>query len=789
VARLHRRGCKWSLPACRDVGEFSTLDYFSWEVRYTREILVFVLGSACSTSPSGPPRGPRAAGVAPPVAAKRPQQVVSPSGTRNDPYFWLRDDSRRSPEVLAYLAAESEYAEGLLAPTRALQSELYQELIGRLKEDDASVPTLDNGYWYYEKTAAGKEYPILARCEQLDGEQVVLHDQNRAAQGFDFYQAGGYEVSQDNRYLAYAEDTVGRNQYTLRILDLRTGQYLSDTVANISPNVAWANDSKTLFYIEKHPTTLLGYKVRRHTLGADTADDPVVYEEKDTSFYIQLGRTKSDDYVTIYLGSTVTSEVHLIDANEPTAEPKVFLARERDHEYSLDHLNGRFVVVTNWQAQNFRVMEAPEVTYGDRATWREIVAHRDDALVYSAAVFDEFLAVSERSHGLRKVRVVPNRGDSFVIDGDEPAYAMYLSDLPEPDGGVVRYSYTSLTTPMTTYELHLATGERKLLKREPVLGDFDSANYQVEYVHAVARDGTRIPVSIVYRKGTARDGTASLVQYGYGAYGATVDPTFNSTRLSLLDRGVVFAIAHVRGGQAMGRAWYDAGRLTNKKNTFTDFIDVTRFLVKEGYGAPGKVIGIGESAGGLLMAAIANMAPELYRGIVARVPFVDVVTTMLDTSIPLTSNEFDEWGDPRKKEHYEYMLSYSPYDNVAARDYPAMLVETGLHDSQVQYWEPAKWVAKLRAHKTDHNPLLLLVNMNAGHGGKSGRYQHYRELARHYAWILHTLSQPDTRAPFAAKGLGQHDDLRHATGLARSLEDTEQQAASRPAISKHSPDD
>lgn len=683
----------------------------------------------------------------PPVAEERPHDVASPHGTRVDPYFWLRDDARQNPEVLAYLNAENEYTNALLAPTRALQQEIYDEIVARIQEDDSTVPTLDNGYWYYTRFEAGKEYPIHARRrDKSDVEEIIL-DANRAARGHDFYSASGLAVSPDNNFLAYAEDTVGRRQYQLRIVDLRTGELLPDTVSNITASLVWANDSKTLLYIEKHPTTLLGYRVKRHVLGTDPREDALVYEEKDSSFYMGVDRTMSRAFLIITLESTVATEMLIIDADQPTTAPRVLIPRERDHEYQAEHLTGRWVIRSNWNAHNFRLLEAPEASVGDRATWRELVLHRDDVFIHGFALYNDFIVVSERSGGLRKVRVLPTKGERkpFFIDAAEPAYTMYANWLPEADSQVVRYSYTSLTTPLSIYEIDVTTGERKLLKRQPVLGDFAPEDYVTEYVHATARDGTKVPVSVVYRKGLAKDGSAPIVQYAYGSYGSSTDPVFRATRLSLLDRGFVYAIAHVRGGQELGRTWYEDGKLLNKKNTFTDFIDVTHFLVAEKYGATDKVFAMGGSAGGLLMGAIANMAPDDYRGIIAWVPFVDVVTTMLDESIPLTSNEWDEWGDPKKKEYYDYMLSYSPYDNVKAQDYPAMLVLTGLWDSQVQYFEPAKWVAKLRATKTDGNPLLLYTNMDAGHGGKSGRYQKYRETARDFAWILYTLGQTDAR--------------------------------------------
>jgi oligopeptidase B len=483
--------------------------------------------------------------------------------------------------------------------------------------------------------------------------------------------------------------------------------------------------------------------VFRHQLGS--ARDELVYEEKDTSYYTGIYRTKSRRFVVIHLSSTLTSESRLIDARRPSAPVRVFLPREHEHEYEPDHLGDRWVVRTNWQAKNFRLMEVPEARHADRSAWRDLVPHREDALVEDFALYRGFTAVGERSGGLRVVRVLPEGGKPFLVDGDEPAYKMVPIDTPEADSGRLRYEYTSLVTPSSIYELDVKTGERVLLKRTQVLGDFDPARYTSEYLRAPARDGAHIPVSLVHRKGLRRDGSAPLLVHGYGSYGSSSDPEFASQLFSLLDRGFVFAIAHVRGGQELGRRWYESGKLLHKKNTFTDFIDATAFLVEQSIAAPDKVFAEGGSAGGLLVGAVVNMRPDLYRGVIAHVPFVDVVTTMFDESIPLTSNEFDEWGDPKKKEFHDYMLSYSPYDNVRAQAYPSMLVTTGLHDSQVQYWEAAKWVARLRATRTDRNLLLLHVNMEAGHSGRSGRYERFRETARDYAFLLHVLERPDRR--------------------------------------------
>jgi len=674
----------------------------------------------------------------PPVAAMKPHEVKSPHGVRTDEYYWLRDDSRSNAEMLAYLVAEDAYKTAMLAHVQPLQEKVYGEIVARIKQDDATVPYLERGHWYYTRYETGDEYPIHARkAGSLDAPEQALLDVDEMARGHDFFQIGAFEVSPDNRLLAYAVDTVGRGQYMLRFKDLATGSLLPDEIPNVEASVAWAADSRTVLYIEKDPETLLGHKVRKHVLGTDPKTDPLVFDETDESFYVDVGTTKDDRYLYIYSQSTVSSEQRYADAADPNLEFRVILPRERDHEYLADHFDGRWIIRTNWQAPNFRLVEAPLASASDRATWRELVPHRGDAFVDDFSVFRGFLAIEERSGGLRKIRVRPWEGGSdFYIASDEPAYTTELGDNEEVDSDTVRYTYTSLTTPATTYDFDVKTGARTLLKQQPVLGGFDASNYATEYVWAPARDGEKVPVALVYRKGFRKDGTAPLLQYGYGSYGSSTDPAFRSSLVSLLDRGFVYAIAQVRGGQELGRRWYDAGRLLNKKNSFNDFVDVTRFLVKEGYADPKRVFAIGGSAGGLLMGAVVNQAPQDYRAVVVHVPFVDAVTTMLDDSIPLTTNEYDEWGNPAEKKYYDYMLSYSPYDNVAKQDYPAMLVTTGLWDSQVQYYEPAKWVARLRRLKTDDNPLLFRVNMEAGHGGKSGRFRYYRETAEEYAFLL-----------------------------------------------------
>jgi oligopeptidase B len=684
-------------------------------------------------SDSMPPTAP-----VPPIAATRPFEVESPHGMRVDEYYWLRDDTRSKPEVIAYLEAENAYKAAMTAHTKPLEDKVYGEIVARIKQDDSTVPYRKRGHWYYVRFETGKEYPVYARkAGSLDAPEQVMLDGNALAAGHDFFAIGAMAIAPDNRLLAYVEDTVGRRQYVLRIKDLGTGETLPDRIENVDPYLAWTADSASILYVEKHPETLLGYRVRRHVLGTDPAQDALVYEQDDESYYTSVSVSKDERYVLIHARSTVATEYRYADAADPALAFRVLLPRERDHEYYVDHFDGRWIIRSNWQAPNFRLLEATVGEEGDRASWRELVAHRDDAFVHGFDVFREFLAIEERSGALRKIRIRPwSGGSEFFISADEAAYTTSLGQNAEIDTHIVRYNYQSLTTPETVYDYDIQTGERQLMKRTPVLGDFDPANYRSELLWAPARDGAKVPVSLVYRTGFQRDGTAPMLQYGYGSYGYAMDPWFSVSRLSLLDRGFVFAIAHVRGGQEMGRRWYEQGKLLHKKNTFTDFIDVTRFLVQEKYADPGRVAAMGGSAGGLLIGAVVNMAPQDYHAIVAQVPFVDVVTTMLDESIPLTTNEFDEWGNPKVKEFYDYMLSYSPYDNVAAQDYPAMLVTTGLHDSQVQYWEPAKWVARLRARNTGDEPLLYRTTMEAGHGGKSGRFQRYREIAEEYAFIL-----------------------------------------------------
>ncbi|MGD9388541.1 MAG: S9 family peptidase, partial [Gammaproteobacteria bacterium] len=694
-------------------------------------ILASLLALAACASPQ------RAEAPAEPRAEQRPFVVVSPEGNREDPWYWLRDDEREDPDVIAYLEAENAWYQAYEARYSGMVDTVFDEIVARIKQDDSTVPVFDNGYWYYARFEEGGQYPIHARRKgSMDAPEEVLLDGNAMAEGHAFFGLGGYEVSDDNRLLAWTEDTVGRRQYVLKVKDLATGELLADDVERVS-SFTWAGDSRNLFYVENHPVTLLSYRVRRHELGA-AGDDSVVYEEADTSFYTYVGRSRSRDYVAIYLSSTEATEVRILEADDPTGDFRVFLPREREHLYLPDHLGDRWIVRTNKDAPNFRIMSVPVGAESDFSQWTDVIPHSEEVFIQSFLVFDTFLAIGERSDAMLRVRVRGWDGEESYLPTDQVPSTTWLSGNGNPrlDTTTLRYAYTSLTTPTTIYDIDVVTGERELLKRDPVLGDFDPANYETERVWAQARDGERIPVSLVYRKGFEPDGTAPMYQYAYGSYGSSRDPRFSAVRLSLLDRGFVYAIAHIRGGQEMGRRWYDDGRLLNKMNTFTDFIDVTRYLVGAGYAAPDKVYAMGGSAGGLLMGAVANMAPDLYAGMVAHVPFVDVVTTMLDESIPLTTNEFDEWGNPKLAPWYQYMLSYSPYDNVRAQDYPPLLVTTGLYDSQVQYWEPAKWVAKLRARRTNDAPLIFRTTMEAGHGGRSGRFERLREVAQEYAFIF-----------------------------------------------------
>jgi oligopeptidase B len=687
---------------------------------------------------------PAHAQPSPPVAAARPHVVKGPGGIeRIDEYYWLRDDSRKNPEMLAYLNAENSYADAVLAPTRKLRDQLFAEIASRIQPDEASAPVLERGYFYYSRYRTGEDYPLFARRKgSMDAPEEILLDQAAMAEGKAYFAISGKQVSQDNRLLAFAQDIVGRRQYVLHIKNLATGQLLADRVENMEPDLLWSDDGRTIFYIDKDPVTLLSKRVKAHVLGTPSSSDRIVYEEKDDSYYLELFRTTSDKYLCIRLRSTVSLEQRCTSAANP-AEFVPLAPRERDFLYDADHVGDRWVIKTNWDAPNYRLMTVSDGdAAGGRDKWADLVAHDDKVFIEDFQPFTNLVAIEERAEGNKRLRLLASDGTSNLVASDEPAYAMTLAENEEPDSQWVRYTYDSLTTPERTIEVNGRTGERRTIKEKGAPG-YKASNYVTERLWATARDGTRIPVSLAYREGFKRDGTAAMLQYAYGSYGYSSDPGWSPEVVSLLDRGMVYAIAHIRGGQEMGRAWYDQGHLLNKKNSFTDFIDVTRFLVSERYAARDRVAALGGSAGGLLMGGILNMAPEDYRVVIAQVPFVDAVTTMLDATIPLTTNEYDEWGNPEDRKYYDYILSYSPYDNVAAKAYPAIFVGTGLWDSQVQYYEPAKWVARLRAKKTDSNPLVFRTNMEAGHGGRSGRLEGYRESAEYYAFMLQQLAAVD----------------------------------------------
>jgi len=654
---------------------------------------------------------------------------------RLDDYYWLRE--RDNPEVIAYLKAENDRAEQQTAHTKSLEEKLFAEIIGRIKQTDMSVPFRLDDYFYYTRYEEGKEYPIYARKRgSLDEAEEIMLDANVLSAGHEFFSIGAWSISFSHDLLAYAVDTEGRRIFTTYVKDLKTGELLADVIPQVTENIAWANDNRTLFYSKQDPTTLRPFEIYRHVLGTDPAHDQLIYEEGDETFSAYIFKTKSKKFLMIVSAHATSHEYRYLDADDPFGSFKLFLARERDHEYHVDHFQDRFIIRTNDQAKNFRLAATP-IDRPGKEHWQEIIPQRSDVYLGDFEIFRDHLVVEERKRGLTHIRVIPwSGGEGYDLEFDEPAYRANVGINPEINTTVLRYEYTSMKTPLSVYDFDMNTRERTLLKKEEVLGGFNSADYESERLYAQAPDGTEIPISIVYAKGMKRDGQHPLLLYGYGAYGVSIDAAFASPRLSLLDRGFIFAIAHIRGGQELGRQWYEDGKLLKKKNTFSDFIVCAEFLVRENFTQPDRLFAMGRSAGGLLMGAIANMRPDLFKGVVAEVPFVDVVTTMLDPSIPLTTGEYDEWGNPNEKEYYFYMLSYSPYDNVEAKEYPHLLITGGLHDSQVQYWEPAKWAAKLGALKTDNNRLLLKTNMEAGHGGASGRFRRHHETAFAYAFLL-----------------------------------------------------
>jgi oligopeptidase B len=678
---------------------------------------------------------PAASMSTPPIATSKPKQLASPHGTRTDNYYWLNE--RENPQVLDYLKQENAFFDEKMAPVKTLEDKLFNEMKGRIKEQDASVPYRDHGYYYYTRYETGGEYPLYCRKEgSLNGAEEIMLNGNEMGQGKSYFAISGYEVSDDNQTLAYGVDSVSRRLYTLRFKNLKTGQHYPEKIVNTAGQAVWAADNKTVFYTKKDVGTLLAYQVYRHTLGTDPSHDVLVYEEKDNTFGVDIARSKSRQYVGITLHSSLSSEYRYLEASKPTGQFKVFLKREPDHLYEVQDANGEFYVLTNWEAPNFRVMATPLSNTG-KAQWEDVIPQREDVFIEQMELFKGHLVLNERAEGLRELRVINLATEiGQVIPFRETAYTTFIGANPEFDTPVLRLTYTSFTTPTSTYDYNMATQKLTLLKEQPVLGGFNKEDYVTERVFVKARDGKEVPMTIVYKKGFKKDGTGPLLQYAYGSYGLSMDPTFSAARLSLLNRGFAYALCSIRGGQELGRQWFEDGRMLHKKNSFTDFIDCSLYLVKEKYTAPSKLFAQGGSAGGLLMGAVVNMRPDLYKGVIAAVPFVDVVTTMSDASIPLTTGEYDQWGNPAEKKYYDYMLSYSPYDNVKAQSYPNMLVLTGLHDSQVQYFEPAKWVAKLRATKTDNHLLLLHTDMEAGHGGASGRFKALHDVARQYAFLF-----------------------------------------------------
>ncbi len=680
-----------------------------------------------------------------PMAAKKPHELTAHGDTRIDNYFWMRlsDEQKNAAqpdahtqEVLDYLNAENAYFDKMMSHTTDLQETLFQEIKGRIQEKDESVPYKVRGYYYITRYEEGKEYPIYSRKKgSLDAEEEIMFNVNDMAEGHEYYALGGNNVSMDNRYAAFAVDTVSRRQYTLQVKDLQSGELLQDLIPNTTGGSTWSNDGKYLFYSVREPETLRSYRIMRHRIGTPNSQDVLVFEEKDPTFSCGIYKTKSTKYLVIVSSQTLSTEYRILEADQATGNFRIFQPREKDLEYSIDHYGEHFYVRTNLDAKNFQLMKTPEKAT-TKDNWTSFIPNREDVLLEGFDIFKNFLVVSERKAGLTQLRVMPWEGQEHYIAFNDPAYVAYSSTNPEFDTDVLRYGYQSMTTPATTYDYNMGSKEQTLLKQTEVLGDFSSDDYVSERIMSKSRDGVEVPVSIVYKKGTPKDGSAPLLLYAYGSYGSSMDPSFSIARLSLLDRGFIYAIAHIRGGEEMGRHWYEDGKLMKKINTFTDFIDAGEHLIAQSYTSKDRLFANGGSAGGLLMGAVVNMRPDLWKGVVAAVPFVDVVSTMLDETIPLTTFEYDEWGNPNEKAAYDYMLSYSPYDQVAAKDYPTMLVTTGLHDSQVQYWEPAKWVAKLRDMKTDKNPLLLHTNMDAGHGGASGRFKRLREVARDYAFIV-----------------------------------------------------
>lgn len=676
----------------------------------------------------------------PPVAEKKPKKLSLHGDNRVDDYYWMNGyfkKNKDSSKVVAYLEAENKYRDEVLTDIKDLRDSLFQEMKARIKEKDQTVPVFHNGYYYYNRYEEGSEYPVICRRkEALDAPEIVMLDINMMSKGFEFFEAENYAVSPDNKLVAYAVDTLSRRQYTIYIKNIETGEMYPDAMYPASDDIEWANDSRHLFYVANNPQTLLAEKAMRHTVNTPAAGDKVMYREKDKSNSLSISKTTSDKFILLDSRATLSSETHFLDANHPDSDFAVLQPRIKDVLYDVAEQNGRFLIITNLDATNFRLMETP-VEHPGVDNWKDVIPHNSEVLLTDVYPFKDFFVVSERKNGLVQLRIRDMKSnEDHYLDFGEPSYSAEAGENPEFDTKKFRYGYTSLTTPESEFDYNMASREKVLLKQQEVVGGYNKENYVTERLLAPAGDGNAVPVSIVYKKGFRKDGTQPLLLTGYGAYGISSDPYFSTTRLTLLDRGFAFAIAHIRGGDEMGRQWYDDGKLLKKKNTFTDFIAVAEYLAKQKFTSPDHLYAYGGSAGGLLMGAIVNMRPDLWRGVVAEVPFVDVITTMLDQTIPLTSIEFDEWGNPRNKEFYDYMKSYSPYDNVERKQYPNLLVMTGLHDSQVQYFEPSKWVARLRAMKTDNNLLVLSTNMAFGHGGASGRFDFLHDIALMCGFLL-----------------------------------------------------
>ena len=675
--------------------------------------------------------------IFPPKAKKIAKELSIHGDTRVDNYFWLNE--RENPEVVKYLEAENDYNEKMTAHTKQFQVDLFEEMKSRIKEDDASVPYKLNGYWYYVRFEVGKGYPIYARKkETLEAEEEILFDCNQMAEGHAYFKLSGLSVSPNNKLVSFGVDTVSRRKYTIQIKNLETGEILPTKIETTTGGSTWANDNKTLFYTRKDEETLRSDKIYQHILGEDPANDILVYQEEDETFNAYVYKSKSKKYIIIGSSSTMSDEYRILDADQPRGDFKLFQERVRGVEYGFSHFEDHFYIITNKdEAQNFKLMKT-EVNKTTSEHWQEVIPHREDVLLEDMDIFKNYLVLSERYNGLNRIRIMSwDNQEDYYLPFDNETYTTYTGTNPDFDTNILRYGYNSLTTPASVIDFDMKTKESEVKKEQEVQDpNFNKENYLSERIWATAQDGTKIPMSVVYKKGIQRDGSNPVLQYAYGSYGHTTDPSFSTSRLSLLDRGFIFVIAHIRGGEYLGRNWYEDGKMLTKRNTFTDFIDCSKYLIEQKYTSAKHLYAMGGSAGGMLMGGILNMAPQLYNGVIAAVPFVDVVTTMLDDSIPLTTGEYDEWGNPNDKEYYEYMKSYSPYDNVVAQDYPNILVTTGFHDSQVQYWEPAKWVAKLRELKTDENKLLFHTNMDAGHGGASGRFEALKEVAEDYAFIL-----------------------------------------------------